>query len=163
MPERRRNATRQGSTNGADPGAPQPPAPEREAPPKPSRWGWLKTVAGSAALAIVTWEAVRFYRRNIRGDEPERNPEPGALPPMATPSGPTMQSPIVPLPIPFPMMPPVYGQPPGPHAAPPAHAPAPAPRPDLTTLSARELSKLAKSARARERRRAVDLAELDLE
>jgi hypothetical protein len=138
MPERRRTRNADPTSANMSPNA-----------PKPKRWSWLKTAAGSAALAIIGWEAVRFYRKNVRG-EVERNPDP-ALPPAPAPMSPSFGSPIVPLPIPFPMTPPPANPPP---------APTPASR-NPADLSVRELSAMLKAARARERDRALDLAMMD--
>ena len=132
------------------------PTDEGSAEPKKKKTSWVKTALSSAALAIVAWEAVRFYRKLRTPNEVDRNP---ALPPSPQQDmGRGIQgSPFMPLPIPYPF--PGYAP-----AAPAAPAAAPAPvRNTAHSFTAKELAAMLKKQRAAEREERLQAAEMELD
>lgn len=130
-------------------------------PQKKKKSSWIKTALGSAALAIVAWEAVRFYRKIRVPEEAERNP---ALPPSPfdthhAPPGPAPAFMPMPMPMPYPF--PQFGAAPS-----PAPSPAPAPEPSRNsshTYTAKELAAMLKQQRAIEKEVRMQAAMMDLE
>lgn len=128
-------------------------------PPKKKKSSWIKTALGSAALAIVAWEAVRFYRKIRVPEEVDRNP---ALPPSPfdthrAPPGPSPAFMPMPMPMPYPF--PQFGAAPS-----PAPSPAPEPRRNAShTYTAKELAAMLKEQRAIEKEARMQAAMMDLE
>lgn len=107
--------------------------PERE---KKRRFSWLKTAAGSAVLAIVGWEAVRWYRGIREEKQPEKNPDPLALPSAAPGFSAATPQPLINFPMLFPP-----SVPPPPAAVEPARNTAP-------DYSAKELARMLRARKA---------------